>query len=442
MMEVKEEIVGQDFHKEDPEVVEVVFVPGVKEIGLNAFRKCLNLRKVKIPGTVEKIANCAFMMCKSLEAVEFENGLKHIGNNAFWKCVALKSVQLPQSLETIGEAAFAECANLGEVVGLGDRMKVDPTAFAGTPYLDARPTVPPELAKRVEAPAEVIAYFNSPGMEHWFGRGPEHAITEVSQSWIVLKRYFEKPFALHVEILAYRDGINVEFHSENDTPPEVHQFLIGQDLPGFAYREHQPKNGTFRFATRRVECVGRPMKEVLEDLREAVEALCRDFVPYLDYVEKYWNSHSHDMSNCRMYGEGRSADEVIAHADWFTFEDEEYILLPIGGRYYVHGEDPNSAYPSMRYLCIKEDAKESDDGFFDCKIAIGRRSDGEFMARCLHDEFQVNIAMHEIAGIVTLKYNPGRRILCVKILHTRLPDPSTVIADRLKEMGAESIVFE
>ena len=132
----------------------------MKEIGIEAFYNCENLRKVTfaegsglkkikagsfckteiermfIPRRVEEIQENAFLECKNLKEVVFEkeSTLKTIGKEAFRNCsglaeiglpeglekiylrafknTGLKNVEFPASLRTVGQGAFSSCRSL------------------------------------------------------------------------------------------------------------------------------------------------------------------------------------------------------------------------------------------------------------------------------------------------------------------------------------------
>ena len=88
------------------------FLPYLKTIGSNAFKKCTNLTEITIPDSISKIGSGAFYECNNLKIVNIPNSVKHIQKKAFEKCKSLTSITIPNSVKTIGKAAFKNCLNL------------------------------------------------------------------------------------------------------------------------------------------------------------------------------------------------------------------------------------------------------------------------------------------------------------------------------------------
>lgn len=103
----------RDSYKDDITSVEIK--KGITRIDTDAFKGCISLASVTIPGTVETIAREAFSECVALEKVTIQKGVKEIGKSAFEYCNALKQVTIPGTVETIGEFAFQKCVVLEKV---------------------------------------------------------------------------------------------------------------------------------------------------------------------------------------------------------------------------------------------------------------------------------------------------------------------------------------
>lgn len=106
------------FYKVMDKTCEVISVPKtvdgkeVKDIYSNAFNRCMELKSVTLPDTVECIGDSAFYICKKLKTINMPNNLKTIENNAFNYCRSLTMVTLPTGLTSIGRRAFYDCHKL------------------------------------------------------------------------------------------------------------------------------------------------------------------------------------------------------------------------------------------------------------------------------------------------------------------------------------------
>ena len=69
-------------------------------------------KSYKVPDSVIKIGDSAFMSCENLETVEFSTNVRRLEKRAFSNSASLTSIKLPASLESIGYAAFMSCRNL------------------------------------------------------------------------------------------------------------------------------------------------------------------------------------------------------------------------------------------------------------------------------------------------------------------------------------------
>lgn len=86
---------------------------GVTIIGQDSFRGIFTqIDAVYLPESVERIENNAFTLAH-LRTIRATN-LKEIGAEAFYRCLLLTSVSLPASMMSIGDNAFAGCTNLAQ----------------------------------------------------------------------------------------------------------------------------------------------------------------------------------------------------------------------------------------------------------------------------------------------------------------------------------------
>ena len=96
----------------------------VKIIGAQAFRACLNIVSVVIPGSVEKIDYAAFYNCRSLVRVIIGNSVTDICYDAFgYGCSALTDVVIPKSVTHIGDDAFYIYGSLKNVYYTGTKAE-------------------------------------------------------------------------------------------------------------------------------------------------------------------------------------------------------------------------------------------------------------------------------------------------------------------------------
>lgn len=81
---------------------------GIAEIGEYAFYSC-ELRKVRIPGSVQIIAAHAFDQCSNLIEASLPESLISIGEAAFENC-RIKNIHIPSGVKTISQDAFNFCS--------------------------------------------------------------------------------------------------------------------------------------------------------------------------------------------------------------------------------------------------------------------------------------------------------------------------------------------
>ena len=90
---------------------ETLDLRGVVEIKDNEYEDNLQIKKIIIGNTVEKIGIYAFCSCINLEEIEFEEGckLKKISVKCYSNCDKIKKIELPESIEIIKSEAFNAC---------------------------------------------------------------------------------------------------------------------------------------------------------------------------------------------------------------------------------------------------------------------------------------------------------------------------------------------
>ena len=90
-------------------VVSVTIPEGVRAIRDRAFCKCVNLRHVLLPASLDHLGHCAFMHCESLESVTIPAKIKYIQESAFSGCVNLRNVTLLGKEIEYDASSFITC---------------------------------------------------------------------------------------------------------------------------------------------------------------------------------------------------------------------------------------------------------------------------------------------------------------------------------------------
>ena len=83
-------------------------------IGESAFENNDNIKKVKLPGSVRKIEDCAFAGCNKLKKVTMPKKLDECGSAAF-SGTALKNITIPEGIKEIEDYTFDNCKKLRTV---------------------------------------------------------------------------------------------------------------------------------------------------------------------------------------------------------------------------------------------------------------------------------------------------------------------------------------
>ena len=94
-----------------------------------AFRDCMTLKSVVIPGTVTEIGRDTFSHCKQLESVTFPGSVRTIGQDAFAYCESLVSLDIPDGVTTICYYAFSGCKSLTAVTIPASVKKIEHCVF-------------------------------------------------------------------------------------------------------------------------------------------------------------------------------------------------------------------------------------------------------------------------------------------------------------------------
>lgn len=106
------------------------------------FRGCTNLKKIKLPQSLQTIfagaipgqysSTGAFKDCESLEEITIPAGVDTIPTSAFYNCLSLVDVNFDGAVKVIDKYAFAECKNL--VIEIPSSVEhIDERAFRNVP---------------------------------------------------------------------------------------------------------------------------------------------------------------------------------------------------------------------------------------------------------------------------------------------------------------------
>ena len=92
-----------------------ITMPGVTEIGDEAFANCQSFNPKTVPAQVTKLGSGVFKNCTAIDEMTLPNTVTSIGRYLFHGCANMKSVALSTSLISVPELTFNGCASLTEV---------------------------------------------------------------------------------------------------------------------------------------------------------------------------------------------------------------------------------------------------------------------------------------------------------------------------------------
>lgn len=95
-------------------LVSVIIPKGVKEIGMQAFEYCVEMKEVSLPEGLETIAAGAFMHEYKLEKINIPESVKTIDDSAFYKDESLKSIKIPESITALNRC-FSFCSSVESI---------------------------------------------------------------------------------------------------------------------------------------------------------------------------------------------------------------------------------------------------------------------------------------------------------------------------------------
>lgn len=95
-------------------LTELILPDSLSEIGSYAISRCYNLADITIPEKVEVIDTYAFYESTNLSSVTFNGSIRILKSYAFGK-TSIKSIRIPASVQGIAEHCFSHCAQLSDV---------------------------------------------------------------------------------------------------------------------------------------------------------------------------------------------------------------------------------------------------------------------------------------------------------------------------------------
>lgn len=150
----------------------------VTKIDDNAFINCLNLSSVTIPNSVDSIGEFAFQNCPKLASINIPKSVTKVSRYAFsmtgitsvvipasiscipeglfWKCAELKNITIPNSVKSIGNFAFKDCINLTSITIPNSVTSIGKDVFWNCPKLSTL-NMSLELKKQLEENSRVMA---------------------------------------------------------------------------------------------------------------------------------------------------------------------------------------------------------------------------------------------------------------------------------------------
>ncbi|WP_455523556.1 leucine-rich repeat domain-containing protein [Porphyromonas endodontalis] len=149
-----------------------------------------SVKEVVLPATVTKIAQGAFEFCDYLTEITMNEGLKEIESTAFYLCRSLKSIKIPASVEKIADGSvfclLESCEKFEVAAGnttyeplMNGRLLANKKTHTAVSllYTDKKdPITIPEGIEHIGDKAMLVLYENSHMEEDYRGKGPREVI--------------------------------------------------------------------------------------------------------------------------------------------------------------------------------------------------------------------------------------------------------------------------
>ncbi len=96
-------------------IQEIILPSSIQDLGNGAFIDCHNLEEIIIPNSIATIPALLCLRCEKLKRAILSDNATFIDVDAFQDCGQLKEIQVGNKLNTIWEYAFANCENLKDI---------------------------------------------------------------------------------------------------------------------------------------------------------------------------------------------------------------------------------------------------------------------------------------------------------------------------------------
>ena len=93
-------------------ITEIVVEEGITEIG--SFMR-LELEKISLPQSLEKITALTFYGCTNLNDISIPDNAVTLERGCFSGCTSLKKISLPVGMKEIAQSCFSDCTGLTEI---------------------------------------------------------------------------------------------------------------------------------------------------------------------------------------------------------------------------------------------------------------------------------------------------------------------------------------
>ena len=101
-----------DYAFKNSKIESLIIPDSVTNMGVGAFKDCLNLTNIVIGSKLQELDNQAFSGCTNLKTITIKAKIARVGQKAFEKCGKLEEISFNEGLVEIENNAFANCNNL------------------------------------------------------------------------------------------------------------------------------------------------------------------------------------------------------------------------------------------------------------------------------------------------------------------------------------------